>query len=52
MGLFAFIKNLFKKAEEIETAAEAFVNEVEVIVPETKKEDNQQPQLPQGGFGM
>jgi hypothetical protein len=37
MGLFTFIKSLFAKAEQIETAAENFVNEVEVAIPETKK---------------
>lgn len=37
MGLFAFIKNLFVKAKQIEEAAETFVNQVEVIAPETKK---------------
>ena len=37
MGLFAFIKNLFVKTEEIEISVEKFVNEVEVIAPEAKK---------------
>jgi hypothetical protein len=37
MGLFAFIKNLFVKAEQIESSVEKFVNEVEVTAPEAKK---------------
>ena len=37
MGLFTFIKNLFVKAEQIETVVEKLVNEVEVIAPEAKK---------------
>ena len=37
MKLFAFIKSLFFKAEQIEEAVETFVEQVEEIVPETKK---------------
>jgi len=37
MKLFSFIKSLFFKAEQIQEAVETFVEQVEEIVPETKK---------------